>query len=252
MRIVFALFLVVSVSFVCVFPVMAGERALVVGTDEWAPYEYAANGGVQGIATDILSAVFRRMDVPVDSISQFPWIRGLRMLEGGELDVLYAGIYDPDRLTYVRYHSVPLVASRWVLFARKDKAATPYKSIDDLRGRTLGVVRGYSYTPEINDLIEGNRLVVETSSDETNLEMLVRGRVDYALCDMLNCQYLANRLGIDLDVQPVPGPPLSEIRLFALFNRDNISESFIERFDAELRAFKSEDSYAAILRKHLY
>lgn len=252
MRIVI-LFLALSLIPVAVGrPASAGERTLVVGTDEWPPYEYATENGVSGIATDIVQTVLERMGVGVESLSQFPWVRGLRMLEGGELDVLYAGIYDQERLAYVRYHSEPLVSSRWVLFARKGMGAKSYESLNDLRGRTLGVVRGYSYTPEINDLLQDNKLVVEASTDEAILELLVRGRVDFALCDMLNCQYLSNRLGLDYTIQVVPGPPLSEITLYALFNRATISESFVKRFDKELRALKAENTYGDILRKHLY
>ena len=234
----------------CCAPGRAWSQSLVVGTDEWPPYEFTSHDEVRGIATDVLMAVFQRMGVTVAGINRFPWARGLRMLEGGGLDVLYSGIYDPERLAYVRYHKDPLVVSNLVLFARKDEK-NAYASPADLEGHSLGVVRGYSYTPEVNGIVTDNKHVVRTSSDADNLNLLVHGRVEYALCDELNCRYLVGRLGLEDTVAQVPGPSLARISIYALFSRQRVSEAFVARFDETLRAFKADRAYAAILRKYL-
>lgn len=234
----------------CCAPGRAWGQSLVLGTDEWPPYEFTSHDEVRGIATDVLMAVFRRMGVTVAGIGRFPWARGLHMLEGGGLDVLYSGIYDPERLAFARYHEEPLVVSNWVIFARKGEGHA-YASAADLKGHSLGVVRGYSYTPEVNAIITGNKHVVRTSSDADNLKLLVHGRVEYALCDELNCRYLVGRLGLEDTVAQVPGPSLARISIYALFSRQRVSEAFVQRFDETLRAFKADRAYEAILRKYL-
>ena len=237
----------------CTAEAQVGQRALVVGTDEWPPYEFAGpDGSVRGLATEIVTEVCRRMGESVASIAQYPWSRGLKMLEAGSLDVLYAGVFDPTRLDFVRYHKEPLVESRWVLFSRREGGERlVYSSLSDLDGHLLGVVRRYSYTPEIDSYLARHKEVVEVSSDEDNLELLVRGRVEYALCDVLNCRFVAERIGIaDLVVQ-VEGPALASAPIYALFSRKTVSASFVERFDAGLRAFKLSSEYGAILRRHL-
>ncbi|MBU1003777.1 MAG: transporter substrate-binding domain-containing protein [Proteobacteria bacterium] len=234
-------------------PCIAGEQGLRLGMDEWPPYEYTtAKGEISGIATQIVLEVFSRMGASVQGIESFPWARGLRRIEAGQLDVLFSGIYDESRLYYVRYPKVELIISRWVFFVRKeDRAHLAYNSLDDLKGHRVGVVRDYFYTPAFNEYIENNRDIVTVSSDRANLELLLRGRVDYALCDYLNCLQLLNAGKLKDQLSPLEETPLADIRLYPLFNLATISQAFVDRFDEVLQGFKQEARYLEIINENI-
>ncbi|BBD06916.1 ABC-type transporter, periplasmic subunit family 3 [Desulfovibrio ferrophilus] len=224
-----------------------------LGTDEWPPYEYSTpNGEITGIATDLLKEVFSRMDAPVASLESFPWARGLKQIEAGRLDVLFSANYDETRLRYVRYPKGDLVLSQWVFFVRsEDRERLTFNSFDDLKDHRIGVVRDYSYTPEFSDFIEKNKSAVVVSSDRANLELLLRGRVDYALCDYLNCLQLVNQDRLEGQIFPLDDKPLANIYLYPMFNRSTVSQEFVDRFDEVLLGLKREARYWDIINRHI-
>lgn len=230
----------------------AGQRGLEIGSDDRPPYEFVEHGRYRGIALDILLTALERMDESVAGVDQYPWARGLRLLEGGGLDVLCCGIEDVARKSFVRYHEEPLFASRFALFVRaRDKESLEVLRLSDLDGRTLGVVRGYSYSEEINAYLRTRTDLVEVSTDAANLELLLRGRVQYALGDLLNCLALRRRMSALEDVEPLEGPALSGVGIYALFNRDRVPQPLVDRFDVELRAMRDEGVIRGIVRRYL-
>lgn len=240
---------------VCLVPLAAhgGQGSLVAGTEEWPPYAYTVpDGSIQGMSTDIVRAVLGRMGVGLGELASYPWVRGLKLLEGGGLDLLYSAVYDPARLRFGRYPKTPLFLTQWVFFIRKqDAGKLRFRSMDDLDGRRVGVVRSYSYTPEFNRYLRSGGESVEVSSDRANLELLLRGRVDYAVLEYMNGLALMARDGLGGQLVPLTGEPLGVIRLYPLFNRINVSQDFVDRFDRELAAFKRDKAYDEIVNRHL-
>jgi len=234
-------------------PARAGESCLRLGTDEWPPYEFAApDGRIVGLASEVLSSVLARMGVKAEAPASYPWVRGLKCMEGGQLDVLYSSVYDPRRLRFARYPKTPLFQSEWVLFIRKADAGTlGFRTLADLNGHRVGVVRGYSYTPAFNDYAARAKNTVAVSDDRAALELLVRGRVDYALCEHFNGQRLLVEAGLGDVLEPLLAQPLGPLRLYPLFNRCTVSQTFVDRFDRELARFKKSREFGAIVARYL-
>ncbi|WP_461209087.1 substrate-binding periplasmic protein [Desulfocurvus sp. DL9XJH121] len=243
-----------AVAFACAGPsaAFAGDGGLVVGCDDWPPYEYKEDGRFKGIAMEILQEALRRIEQPVASIEQYPWARGLRLLEGGGLDVLCSGVMDTARLGYVRYHQEPLVESRWALFVRSDdEERLAVRQLADLDGKALGIVRGYSYSMVVDEYLRTHGHVVEVSSDRANLELLLRGRVDYVLCDLFNGLDLRRRMGAVRDVEPLEDVPfLPVVRVFVLFSRKRVPAALVDRFDEELRAMRVQGVVQGIVGRY--
>lgn len=225
---------------------------LIVGTDDWPPYEFKRDGEVVGICTDVLYAVLESMGEPVAPPVQYPWKRGMQMLERGEMDILYCGVRRESRMRFVRYPQEPLVSSRWVVMVREhDAERLDFKGLESFEGRRVGMVIGYAYTPEINAWAETAKNLERVPSDETLLTMLREGRLDYALCDSMNCQAIVDRLKLRGTFRELYAPPLSETHIYPLFSRGRVGEDFVRRFDEALREFKSTPEYEAILRRYL-
>ena len=230
---------------------VAARGPLVVATDEWPPYEFLQEDTVAGLCTEVLTGVLERMGERFLAPELYPWRRGLDMLARGEVDILYSGIFDARRLPFAHYGAESLVDSHWVLLARADRAPdVAPASLDDLAGQRVGVVIGYFYTPEFDDWARNNPLVERVASDSNLLAMLFQGRLDYAVGDARNLRHHARALAREGGFREFVVPSSAPFGLYPMFSRERLSQDFVDRFDAALRAFKAEPGYRLILERY--
>jgi len=226
---------------------MAGQNLNLV-CDEWAPYQIVENGKVTGFSTEVVESVFRRMNVSVESITAFPWKRAVVVFEKGKADALFSANYTEERTKFARYPQESIVESPWVLWVRSEDEAI-FKSWEDLRGKRIGVVRGYSYTDEFWNFIKKNATYDEVTSDEINFRKLDACRVDYVAAELGNGLYIIKKLGLN-SIHPLMETPLKSDGLYIMFNKSKISAEFVEQFSGELAKFKKESVYQYIHEKY--
>lgn len=156
----------------------------------WPPYtgEELPYGGE---STKMLRSVFESAGYQV-SLGFVPWPRALSMFDQNQADVIYPEY--PERsekdgcLQSLPYHYTSLV-----LLERRDNPLR-WNSLEDLRHYTLGVVRGYLNSPEIDGMIaKGLLKVEEDNSDAGNIRKVAAGRIDGAFIDPQVFDYLMEK-----------------------------------------------------------
>lgn len=248
--------IILLILIICIFSgISAAEQKLRIGTDEWPPYEYASgtpgNDRIEGFSTEVILNVLKKMDVSINGrIEQYPWARGERMVIDGSLDMLYTAATSPKREKIVYYPSESLVESAWSLFIRaEDSERLKYESFIDLKGKRIGVVRAYAYTPELWAFMEQEQNYEEVAEDEQNVRKLVYKRVDYIVMDYGNGLYLIDKMGYKGKINPLK-KPISTISLYPIFSRNTVEKDFVDKFSEELRQFKKTPEYKSIYSKH--
>ncbi len=112
-------------------------------------------------------------------IRRYPWIRAERnAIESGNL--IFGLSKSPERLKVFRFSDMVAANNLW-LVTRSDRKFT-FNTMEDLHGKTLGAVRGYSYGQPF-DGARNSIFKVEddVSSRELRLKRLMLGRVDAIL-----------------------------------------------------------------------
>ncbi len=163
---------------------MAGAGAVAAGAAETSPAPvFACNDfpphklavpvdGHRGYDIDILTEALASQGIAPETVF-YPWQRALQMAEGGRVDGLCSCSFRPERAeTLLFSESIGDVGIG--LFSRIYRASQPL-TIENLRGLSVGVVRGYSLA---EDLKNTGAVVVDVSSDDTGLRMLEQGRID--------------------------------------------------------------------------
>ena len=112
-----------------------------------------------------------------------PRNRLVGQLEAGAVDAVC--YYRPEWLDARLNWSEPLIQNE-ILLVGGDGVAAP-KTIEDVRGKTIGTVIGYKY-PEL-DALRGNYLREDSSTMASNIKKLSVGRVSYAVVDQLTLAY---------------------------------------------------------------
>lgn len=135
-------------------------------TETYPPYEYQENGKIQGMDIDILNLLSKKAGVTFD-ISFEPWIRALEMVKSGSVDGIFSIIKNKAREDFLYYPKIPLYVGKSVFFVHPD-LKKEIKSMNDLKGLSIGTVRENSYGAEFDSATSF------TTDPVTNQEMLLQ------------------------------------------------------------------------------
>jgi len=172
--------LFLACAVVALMTVRAGAESLLVMFDKAnPPFMYATvDNKAAGVYPALVAEAFSRMDQPLE-LEVLPWKRALHFLDTGRGGV--AGIYmNAERLERYDF-SDPLHEETLLLVQR---ASDPFRhtGVDSLRGRTVGVLRGWSYGDAFDKArSEGLFAVEEVDGDAQNFEKLLARRIDTML-----------------------------------------------------------------------
>lgn len=133
---------------------------------------------LSAVKRKLLDALERELGV-VFELRMYPWARAERNALNGA-GLVFGLPKNADRLRVLRYSDVALHNNVW-LVTRSD-ATFPFHTLDDLRGKTVGTVRGYSYGDDF-DRARGKLFRTEDDipSRGTRLTRLMLRRVDVVL-----------------------------------------------------------------------
>ena len=149
-----------------------------------------------------------------------PWGRVLSMCERGE--ALAFGLSRQQASAAPLAWSEPVLKNRiWMVV--RDEALLKVRFVEDLKGHSLCVSRGFSYGPEFEEA-QGRAFKVEVADGgyEARLRMLKVGRCDVVLTSQLSGQWqvVSRRLGqlaiASPDMRVVPTPLYTEDVHFAV------------------------------------
>ncbi|MFV0422054.1 substrate-binding periplasmic protein [Oleidesulfovibrio sp.] len=242
-RAIFTLLLLLSVS-VLPFQVRAQEPMTLI-CDIWPPYQTQKNGHVNGFSTLVVTTVLDNMKAPIKSTRAFPWQRALEIIRAGDAHILFSANYTPAREMFARYPSEPIVESPWVIWSRDKEFSRP----EDLKGLRIGVVRGYSYTPEFWDFIETYCEVEQVHSDEINFKKLSIGRLDAIIAEYGNGLQIVRNLKVS-NIRPLKHITIKSDGLYAIFSRKLVSEEFVVSFSRHLKEFKESEQYQKLYNSY--
>lgn len=212
------------------------------------PFMYAENGQADGKAAGlypaIIEAVFKRMGTPVN-VTSFPWKRALEMGERGEAAI--GGIYKNEQRLLVFDYSDPIYTEHLYIFVRKGESFS-YTTTDDLKGKMLGVIRGWSYGDVFDQAKEAGVFAVEENvSDIANFEKLLLSRVDCIIVDGLAAQQIIQKFGYQDQVERLE-TPVTTNDTFLVFAKSTQQTELLKRFNETLAAMKQDGSYDELVK----
>jgi polar amino acid transport system substrate-binding protein len=179
-------------------------------------------------------------------IDFLPWARVRAELRQGSYQgalALWPQEIKEENLTASR----PLFYSQLGLFVRR-RDPQPFGELADLRGRRVGIVRGYGYPPR---LFESGLVAEEAVDDISNLRKLAAKRFDLVLLERIVGEYLVagdDELRSRLVWQE---PALERIPLVVGFGAQRAGQpDWAAIFERGLRELHASGEYMRILKRH--
>jgi polar amino acid transport system substrate-binding protein len=223
-------------------PLARADDVLVVAFDgACVPTMYRdAQGKPAGIYPAIVAAAFAKMGEPLRTDVQ-PFRRMIAGLGDGTL----AGgsvVLTPERAAVAAF-SAPYFIETVGAYTRA--GAPVLHTIGDLRGKRVGVIRGWSYGPEFDEARKAGAFTAEeVDTDLANFRKLALGRLD-AVMATTPAGELLRRQGEFARFGTAPQPLLSApIRL--AINRNDARRRVLERFDVVIEQMRRSGEIDAI------
>jgi ABC-type amino acid transport substrate-binding protein len=235
-----AMFVVLSV--LALAAPLADEPDLRLASDLWPPF--TDEDGRTRLALSLVHKALERSGVAAGT-DIVEWREVIEGLQDGSFDGSAAIWRSPEREEYLLY-SEPYLENRLVVVGRKGSVVRATR-LADLAGKRVAIVAQYAYGDEV-DSTEAP-VVVDGTSDQANLQKLLRGDVDYMLVDELLIRHLAEHQQAETArLLEIGRTPLVRRTLHLAVRRDlPNAESIVESFDREVVEMIADGTYNVIL-----
>jgi len=217
-----------------------------VAFTDWFPYTYLDGEKPAGFEIEIIESVFRDLGCRLE-FTCYPWKRCLAALEAGDADLIVSLLKTPEREKFVLFPREHVSLSRTVFFTLSNRRIRYCGRLGDLRGRTIGVIAGFSYG-EAFDAATFLRKD-EAKNTEILLKKLLRGRHDLGAENQAVVKGYAQKMGIADRIRFLD-PPIHHQRLYEGIAAGTGFEQLAEQFSLALREFKQTSAYQNILEKY--
>ena len=220
-------------------PFAKAETWVVVSETHFPPYNFNEDGKRTGMDTEIVEAVLGHIGVTPKHDS-FPWNRVVNSIDHNQCDLAFQFVGKPER--FKKYHMVGPHRSGLTVFAVRADSTITYENLEDLTGKTVGIVGGYSYTPEFD---QAGFLRKDPARDNLlNLRKLAAGRVDLAIGDLHTMAFFAKKAGIAKRIRFLPNP-LKEVPRYIAFPKRRGENA--ARFGKALEELMADGTIKAII-----
>ena len=224
-------------------------------TDEnFPPFSFREDNIVKGIDVDIVSELFKRLNIKV-KIDLVPWKRLLYLTETGLCDGSFSLFKTNEREKFAIYaDSIGIHYSSYYIFTKTGKAFN-FNKITDLYGKTLALLAGFSISKEFDEAVKNNKIIIEEQSNLTsNIKKLLAGRVDGLVGQYEVTLYTLKKMNL-LDKVTKLKKSLKEKRAayFVISKKSKIKdkEELIKKINAVLKEMDAENIYEKISQKYL-
>lgn len=180
----------------------ADETVLRVGFSAFPPWRIArADGRLEGVETDFVRELGRRMKVRVLFV-QAPFIRNLKSMESGRIDMMIGVLRRPEREAYMHFIEPPYsTEARYAFFMIKGRQDT-LRTYANLQGLHIGVTNGAAYVDKFDT--DDSLIKEPVRSLHQNIAKLLRGRIDAFISEESTARYVIMQQGLEHEILTAP------------------------------------------------
>ncbi len=169
---------------------LAKHPRIRVGIDPaYEPFEFVdENGEYQGIASDYLALLSKRLGIEFDIQHGLSWQAVMTRAKAGDIDVLAASGINPEGQRHFTY-TTPYISSPVVIFTRTDTNLV--SGLDDLQGQTIAI-REASFAHDLLKAKEHLQLQLYPSTLEA-LQAVANGEASAHINNLAHASYLIEK-----------------------------------------------------------
>lgn len=147
---------------------LAKHKTIRVAFDgHFPPYSYLSEEGqIEGMAVDLLNLIASRLGIQIEIFPTYVWKDLFEAATQQKVDVVASMVHRPEREKWFVF-TRPYIHKSLVVMTRADN--NEINGREDIAGKRIALVRGYSYVPRIiNDFLTLKPTYVDTMLDGLN------------------------------------------------------------------------------------
>lgn len=226
----------------------ATEKVVVSGHSSRVPFDWKSGDRLVGACIDIISLIFEELDVDVESRHVGPWVRTLKNLEHGKVDIM-CGLYLTEARKAFAEFSVPFSDDPVTVFVWHDRAFS-FADWSDLEGKVFGDIIGASRGKAFDRWRSNNATTQYVSSHEQNIKKLERGRIDCFVTSYHLGMMKIKEQGYVGRVIPLKAP-VSINRLRYGISKKSAAIKYLPQINQRIHELRADGTIDAIIQKHL-
>jgi len=226
------------------------NQVVKIRADAWCPFT-CDNSEKPGFIVEVIQKALGRKGYFVD-FKILNWARAIKDTRQGVYTGL-AGAAHADAPDFI-FHKTPIDRVKFELFALKDSS---WRYKDSLAGRRVGVINGYAYDHEVNQLIQNKDpsivMVSGTAGLGSLIEMLKARRIDaiYENADVLAFWSQQQDKKNKVELVNVGSPMKGEQEIFvALSPRDRNSPQYAQWIEYEIQLLQQNGEWKKLKEKY--
>ncbi|WP_168215648.1 substrate-binding periplasmic protein [Marinobacter confluentis] len=197
-------------------------------TEEWPGLIDNNPSGPEGVLWELTRSTLEDMGYSVE-LEFMPWKRALQLVRLGQRDGIIGIGFNRERAEIYRFPDHPLLLSRTVVVSPAG-SGFDFQGIESLSGLQVGVSPGYSYSQEIRESTNFDK--VDMPSIQAGLGMLLLGRIDVMLANYHAAVSQAVELNITDQIE-YSDKAISSGPVYLAF-RPEMDQSVIDEFSRKL------------------
>ncbi|WDP92200.1 MAG: amino acid ABC transporter substrate-binding protein [Desulfobacter sp.] len=221
----------------------------VIGTDGWPPFRIIQNGEFSGIDVDLCKEIEKRLPIKF-KFKKVPWIRALRLMKEGEIDIITGVAKREEREVYILYTDPPYYSGcSSVFYAQKGKGHL-VRTYDDLYNFKIGYVvdSAYFLPFDTDERLDKHKVTRELQL----LKMLDSGRLDLIIGTDCQVDYHIKTAGIQNKFEKAIYRPSNAVDLYIGLSKRSPATRIKPDLDRVIRQIKEEGVIQRILFKYFH
>lgn len=231
-------------------PALAADKVITIGTYQMPPFHMKKNNKITGIYTDMVEAVFKKINVKY-TIKFIPLKRADLMLANGEVDAVFdSASWGKEGKIHIPKEI--LLCTNWGMWIqKKDVDKLKYDTLEDLNGYRVGLILGTPYWEGFRAHVEKNCTVRNVTKNEINFNKLANNRIDYFMYEELSGKILTKELGISDKLIFLKNAKMNiYYSSHIMFNKEKVDIEIVDTFSDALTAFKKSREFQDLCIKY--
>jgi PAS domain S-box-containing protein len=155
---------------------------------DWPPFNYFEHGKARGLSIDYMNLLAKRLGIKLKYITGPSWSEFLRMIKFKKIDLMLNIVKTTEREKYILF-TEPYTRNPNTIVSKKDQ---PIKTITQLDGLTVAVVKGFFYEELLKKLYPKIKLLLVRDTLAC-LKAVSTGKADAALGEQAVVDYIIRK-----------------------------------------------------------
>jgi polar amino acid transport system substrate-binding protein len=199
------------------------KELIACGHPYYPPVSWVQHQQVIGVAPAVVKLIFGELGYQVRLDKVGNWKRCLWEVKKGYADIVVAAYRIASREPNFAFSQQHIVADPIGVFVNPNKNKN-YHSLNDLKGKTVGLLFGDSFGDSLDKFIDDNNQVEYVSKGQQNFKKLAHGRIDFMPLGIVSGKLQTKKFGYDKQIIVAPFKLETEYYYLALGHHSELSQ----------------------------